>query len=127
MKTCPMGQLQIKPLKGPERFADRILFLGYPLRDFIYALEFLLPVNGSLIDMKMAEAADKLRYLLEYVPLAGNWLLKKPSSFLFPSSADENFTVINQMEGIASNGEDFWAIYPEALMTADKGMMVQGG
>lgn len=72
MTTCPMGQLQIKPLKGPERFADRILFLGYPLRDFIYALEFLLPVNGSLIDMKMAEAADKLRYLLEYVPLAGN-------------------------------------------------------
>ena len=43
-----MGLLRTKPLKGPERSADRISFSGYPLRGFIYALGFLLPVNGSI-------------------------------------------------------------------------------
>ena len=33
---------------GPERSADRISFSGYPSRAFIYALGFLLPVNGSI-------------------------------------------------------------------------------
>ena len=102
-----MGLLQIRPPKGPERFANRILFLGYPLRGFIYALEFLLPVNGALVNVKMVETADKLRYLFGYVLFAGNWFLKKPSSFLFPSPADEDLAAIDQMEGTAGNGEDF--------------------
>ena len=42
------GLLRTKPLKGSERSADRISFSGYPLRGFIYALGFLLPVNGSI-------------------------------------------------------------------------------
>ena len=33
---------------GPERSAGRIPFSGYPLRGLIYALGFLLPVNGSI-------------------------------------------------------------------------------
>ena len=33
---------------GPERSAGRISFSGYPLRGFIYALGFLLPVSGSI-------------------------------------------------------------------------------
>ena len=37
------GLLRAKPLKGPERSADRISFSGYPLRGLIYALDSYYP------------------------------------------------------------------------------------
>ena len=43
---CRAQTQHIRQLR--QRLADRISFSGYPLRGFIYALGFLLPVNGPI-------------------------------------------------------------------------------
>ncbi len=46
------------PLRGPERFADRIAFPGYHFKGCLFAYLVLLPVNGPIYSLRLIWSAN---------------------------------------------------------------------